>query len=138
MSITVVHLDQCPAVSQHGFERRSVFNPALTGCDRLSLEFVELQTGEESSPHAHLGTHTMVYTISGSVRIYFGKRLETVLDVCPGDCVHIPPDVIHYVVNAQAMPMRAVVARSPARHEVVEYPELRTLVVSRKETSCNA
>jgi uncharacterized RmlC-like cupin family protein len=57
--------------------------------------------------------------------VLFGECLENEIVAGPGDCVYIPPDVIHYVVNEDLEPMEAAVSRTPATHTVVEYPELR-------------
>jgi uncharacterized RmlC-like cupin family protein len=95
-----------------------------TGNEHISLEYVRLPKGAESYPHLHVNTHTAVYTLQGEVKLYYGDRLENVVVVGKHDCVYIPPNVIHYVVNERDEEMISIVARTPSHHEVKEFKEL--------------
>lgn len=128
MDIKLVELENCHPVSANGFQRISIFNFENTKCNELSLEMVILPKGEESTPHAHVGIHTMVFTLSGAVTLYFGDQLQHNLSVTKSACVYIPPGVIHYVVNQNDEPMVAIVARSPYCHKVIEYPQLQNFI----------
>ncbi len=124
MAITVINLQDCKPLEAQGFQRINIFNPQSVDNNEISLEYVTLPKGAESSPHAHIGTHTVVYTLKGGVRIYFGDNLENQVEVKPQGCVYIPPNVIHHVVNEHEEEMVAIVARTPASHQVKEYTHL--------------
>ena len=128
MNIRVKNLDECTAHQGQGFKRISIFNPANTLGNHISLEYVILPKGAESTPHAHLDTHTVVFTLQGSVRLFYGDRLEQQKIVGPEGCVYIPPNVIHYVVNEHDEDMIAVVARTPYKHQIREHQELLDLL----------
>jgi uncharacterized RmlC-like cupin family protein len=123
--IQLRNADESAVFTRQGFKRELIFNEADLGSAPLCLERVTLQMGEECVPHLHLGTHTVVYTLTGRVRVHYGDELQHAIEVGPSDCVFIPPGVIHYVVNEWPEPMTAVVARTAARHEVLEFPYLR-------------
>ncbi len=124
MDVLVAALDRCTRAETQGFSRIQIFNSSVTGCDSISLEFVSLPKGAESSPHAHVSSHTVVFTLTGNVRVYFGRRLERDVRVGPLDCVYIPPGVIHHVVNEGDEVMTAVVARTPDRNIVEEFRDI--------------
>jgi uncharacterized RmlC-like cupin family protein len=117
----------CAPLIRQGFKRIPIFNASDAEAP-MSFEFVSLPQGAESVPHAHVGTHTMVYTLSGQVHIFFGEELENTLQVGPTESVYLPPNVIHYVINPSVEPMTALVARSPASHTVAEHPSLTSRV----------
>ena len=124
MSILVTALGKCPKAVSQGFSRTHIFNSNTTGCEAISLEYVALSKGAESSPHSHVASHTVIFTLTGRVTVYFGRQLENDVRVGPHDCVYIPPDVVHYVVNEGDEAMTAVVARTPDRNVVEEFAEL--------------
>lgn len=128
MDIKLVEVENCHTVSSNGFQRISIFNFENTNCNELSMEMVILPKGEESTPHSHVETHTMVFTLSGEVTLYFGDQLQHNLSVTKSACVYIPPGTIHYVVNHNEEPMVAIVARSPYLHKVIEYPKLQSQI----------
>jgi uncharacterized RmlC-like cupin family protein len=126
MGILVATVDRSTQAEAQGFSRFHIFNSTVTGCDAISLEYVRLAKGSESSPHAHVSSHTVVFTLTGRVSVYFGQQLEQGVTVGPFDCVYIPPGVIHYVVNEGDEVMTAVVARTPDRNVVEEFPDILT------------
>lgn len=125
--IHVVNLNECPSVEAQGFKRIPIFSTRNVG-DQISLEYVVLPKGAEATPHSHIGVHTVVYTLQGGVRIYFGEDLDKQVIVRPQGCVYIPPDVIHYVVNEHEEDMVAIVARTPYDYKVKEYQNLLSTI----------
>lgn len=124
MKILTKKLEDCLPKAAQGFQRIHIFDPDTVKNGELALEYVILPTGAESRPHSHIDTHTVVFTIQGSVRIYFGEELENQLTVAPQESVYIPPGVIHHVVNEHEEDMIAVVARTPSVGKVKEFPHL--------------
>lgn len=120
--IRKARLGDGPVLRQQGLQREYIIQP--TDDAPVSLEMVTLCRGEECTPHAHIDTQTLVYTIKGKVLVSSGPDLADVIEVGPGDCLFIPPDEPHYVVNLWPEPMVAVVARFKPQG-VVEFPHLR-------------
>ncbi len=116
-----------PILKQQGLQREYLVQSNASV--PVSLERVTLSQGEECTPHAHIGTETVVFTVSGRVRVFSGPQLADVIDMGPEDCLYIPPDEPHYVVNLWSEPMVAIVARFMPRG-VVELPALRRWVPS--------
>jgi len=128
MSIKVVNLRDCPSSNEQGYKRVQVFGGHNIQSGKISLEYVVLPKGAESMPHAHLETDTVVFTLQGKVKIYYGEALSEQVVVMPLGCVHIPPGVIHHVVNEHDEDMIAVVARTPHLHQVQEYSHLLKII----------
>lgn len=124
MKVITEKLHDSSVSSNQGFRRTHIFSPDNLKQSPISLEYVVLPTGAESIPHAHLETHTVVFTIQGGVRIYFGEDLEHQLTVAPKESVYIPPGLIHHVVNENEEDMIAVVARTNSAKGVKEFPHL--------------
>jgi uncharacterized RmlC-like cupin family protein len=111
-----------PVLREQGLQREYIIQTAY-GIP-VSLERVTLCQGEEGIPHAHIDTETVVYTLTGRVLVSSGPDLADVIEVGPEDCLYIPPNEPHYVVNPWPEPMVAVVARFKPQG-VIEYPHLR-------------
>ncbi|MEO0584076.1 MAG: cupin domain-containing protein [Bacteroidota bacterium] len=125
--VKVIPLRERANTHAQGFRRQTIFNETQTQ-GQISLEYVILSTGAESSPHIHVGTHTVVYTLQGKVKVYYGEKLQHHVKVGPRDSVYIPPDVLHYVVNEDEQDMVAVVARTPGKHLVKEVEQAITFL----------
>jgi quercetin dioxygenase-like cupin family protein len=65
MRVKVVNVTACEHVLGQGYRRISIFNGLNTGNDQITLEYVILPKGEESTPHAHVDSHTVVFTLNG-------------------------------------------------------------------------
>lgn len=116
--------DEGSTSTAQGFVRLPIFCSSAGNFGPISMERVILGKGEESCSHAHVGTHTVVYTVSGRNIVYFGANLEFKVEVSAGDWVYIPPGAIHYVTNPYEVPMVAIVVRSPPSRQIIEYPNL--------------
>ena len=65
-----------------------------------------------------------------TARMYWGERLEHVMDTKAGDMIYIPADVPHLPFNDGDTPAVAVIARTDPHEQesVVLLPELEALV----------
>jgi uncharacterized RmlC-like cupin family protein len=102
-------------------DRVSAIAPEITGSGELYMALVTVPPGARAVPHAHQNTHTAIYVISGTVKTYYGEKLEEVCETSAGDFLYIPPGLIHCAVNDSAEPGIAVVSRTPADEIVTEY-----------------
>ena len=77
----------------------------------VSMMHVILLPGKGHDRHNHPGVEEIIYVMSGEG--------EQVLDDCPpvqirpGACMHIPPDVFHSTINTGWEPLRLLVVYSP-------------------------
>jgi uncharacterized RmlC-like cupin family protein len=68
--------------------------------------------GMASGWHHHGGHDSIIYVLSGILRMESGPGGNDVLDGKPGDFVHVPPDVIHRESNPSKEEGHIVVFRS--------------------------
>jgi len=89
---------------------------ATTGTQRLCLTASELPPGKRSACHLHRGIDSAGYIVSGTVRTWWGERLEHEAVLEAGDFAFIPADLPHVVGNAGDVPAMIVVAHS-SKHD---------------------
>ena len=68
--------------------------------------------GMASGWHHHGGHDSVIYVLSGILRMESGPEGDEVLDAGPGDFVHVPPEVIHRESNPSDEGGHIVVFRS--------------------------
>jgi uncharacterized RmlC-like cupin family protein len=102
-------------------DRISAVAPESTGAGEIYMALVTVPPGARAVPHAHENTHTSIYVVSGTVKTYYGERLEEVCETSAGDFLYIPPGLIHCAVNDTTEPAVGVVARTPAHEIITEY-----------------
>ena len=124
MEIKIMKLDLKKFQKSQGFKRIPIFNEENLGISDICLEYVILPKGKESIPHLHVDTFSVIFTLKGVAKIFYGENLESFGEAHQGDSVYIPPNIIHYVINEYDQEMVAVVARTPSQHIVKEFPEL--------------
>jgi uncharacterized RmlC-like cupin family protein len=99
-------------------ERRS--GPPTPGMDRqeafatedLWAGLVRTEAGMVSGWHHHGAYETVVYTLSGSLRMEFGPGGSIAVEAGPGDFVFVPKRIVHRELNPSAEPADVVVVRS--------------------------
>jgi uncharacterized RmlC-like cupin family protein len=110
--------------------QRLLYAPGVTSATsptrRLCLTSAELPPGARSACHLHRGIESAGFVVSGTVRFWWGERLEEHAVLEAGDFAYIPPDLPHVVGNAGAEPAVIVVAHSsPSDQDAIELlPEL--------------
>jgi uncharacterized RmlC-like cupin family protein len=105
-------------------DRVNAIAPETIGVGEIYMALVTVPPGARAIPHAHENTHTSIYVLSGTVKTYYGEKLEEVCETSAGDFLYIPPGVIHCAVNETDQPGQAVIARTPANEIVTEYPDI--------------
>ena len=109
---------------QHGVTDVSV------GARAICMTVAKLPGGARAKAHLHRGIETAAYVVQGDVEIWFGEKLEHMLEAHTGDYSYIPADMPHVIFNRSDLPCEAVVAHSAANDQegIVLLPELDALV----------
>lgn len=117
-------------VGQQGFMYLTGLTGATAGSTALCMTVLTLPDGARAKAHLHQAIETAVYILEGEAEMYFGDRLEHLLQAQAGEYVYIPADTPHLVVNRSGAPCRALVAHSAADDQagIVLRPDLDTLV----------
>ena len=105
--------------------------PEVTGAVRFSFGMVVLQPGKGHDSHSHPGVEEIIFVMSGE-----GEQMidgHGPVDVHPGACMHIPPDVVHSTVNTGWEPLRLLVVYAPpgAERDLREIPGCKVVPTGR-------
>ncbi|MEM9305842.1 MAG: cupin domain-containing protein [Pseudomonadota bacterium] len=100
------------------------------GAQGVCMHLLTVPPGGRAKAHKHATHETAIYVISGSARMYWGDKLEHVMETKAGDMIYIPADVPHLPFNDGDAPAVAVIARTDPHEQesVVLLPELEDLV----------
>ena len=111
-----------------GMLRLAGINGELSDSTKISggLMIAEPRTG--SSVHHHGEQETVIYVLSGSGQVRWGRHGENCETVRPGDFVFIPAGVAHQEVNPTDETVVWVVVRSGAQPMVVNLPGFDAVV----------
>ncbi len=82
-----------------GTGRATVFDFAGDGTGKTWLGSVTLPPGMATGPHHHGSTEVAFYLVRGRVEVRWGKQLDYVADLEPGDFAHFAPNVPHQERN---------------------------------------
>ena len=97
--VKVVRAAAQQVAATSGKGRATAFEFAGTGGARIWIGTVTLQPNGWTGAHHH-GTHEVaVYVSKGRSQIRWGKHLEYVTEVGPGDFVYFAPEVPHQELN---------------------------------------
>lgn len=102
-----------------------------SGSQAICMHLLQVPPGEHSKAHKHVDHETTIYVLSGQARMWYGERLEKIVDVQAGDFLYIPADMPHMHINSSATEiLTAVIARTDPNEQfsVVLLPELESLV----------
>lgn len=94
--------------------------PATPGMDRQQAVaaagvwagFVRTEPGMRSGWHHHGEYETVIYVLTGSLRIEFGPGGSEAVEAVPGDFVHVPKATIHREENPSDEPGDLVAVRA--------------------------
>jgi uncharacterized RmlC-like cupin family protein len=106
---------------------------STTSTGRLCLTSAALPPRVRSRCHLHRGIDSAGYIARGTVRTWWGERLEHEQLLQAGDFAFIPADLPHVVANAGDEPAFIVVAHSSASDQdgIELLPELDALLDER-------
>jgi uncharacterized RmlC-like cupin family protein len=100
------------------------------GSTHICMHLLTIPPGGRAKAHKHEKHETAIYVLEGKARMWFGQKLEEVMEVKAGDMVYIPADMPHLPENPYVEPARAVIARTDPHEQesVVLLPELEPMV----------
>ncbi|MEJ7618228.1 MAG: cupin domain-containing protein [Pyrinomonadaceae bacterium] len=95
--------------------------PAMTNAKNLVVIEVTLKPGAGHDFHQHPAQEEAIYVIAGEIEQWLENKKQVLR---PGDCVFIPPGVVHASFNTGDQPATLLVTLGPvvgeAGYEVVE------------------
>ena len=96
----------------------------------VCMHLLTVPPGGRARAHMHEAHETAIYVISGTAKMYWGDRLEHLMETAAGDMIYIPAGVPHLPFNDGTEPAVAVIARTDPNEQesVVLLPELEALV----------
>jgi uncharacterized RmlC-like cupin family protein len=94
--------------------------PSTPGMDRQQAfatggmwsGFVRTEAGMMSGWHHHGEYESMVYVLSGLLKLEFGPGGSDTVEAGPGDFVYVPSGVVHREGNPSAQPADIIVVRA--------------------------
>lgn len=96
-----------------GMTRAAAITHARTGASKLWAGTMLVQPDAKTGPHHHGELETVLYVVSGRVRMRWGEHLEFSAEANRGDFIYVPPYVPHQEINASPdESCEAVVVRS--------------------------
>jgi uncharacterized RmlC-like cupin family protein len=82
-----------------GMRRLGAISHFLAGSESLWAGIMLAEPNTTSSVHHHGPLETVVYVLSGTSSVRWGRRLEHEVDLEPGDFLLIPPYMPHQEIN---------------------------------------
>ncbi|WP_406172321.1 cupin domain-containing protein [Streptomyces sp. NBC_00996] len=90
-----------------GMDRQEAFTT-----DGMWSGLVHTEPGMASAWHHHGEYDTVVYVLTGALRMEFGPDGSSSVEAGPGDFVCVPKGVVHRESNPSAEPAEAIVVRA--------------------------
>ncbi|MGR3805462.1 cupin domain-containing protein [Marinibacterium profundimaris] len=101
-----------------------------TGSEAICMHILRIPPGGRARAHLHESHETAIYVMEGSAIMYWGERLEHLMETNAGDLIYIPAGMPHLPMNTGSVDAVAVISRTdPNEQESVKLlPELEELV----------
>lgn len=114
---------------KQGFTYFHGISAERAGSHGICMHTLTIPPGGRAKAHLHEAHETAIYVISGRGRMWYGDRLESVMECGPGDMIYIPAGVPHLPTNPYGEPCVAVIARTDPNEQesVVLRPDLDEL-----------
>jgi uncharacterized RmlC-like cupin family protein len=107
-----------------GSERRAAIAPGLGIASAIWGGLFEVDPGARTGIHHHGEQDTIAYVLSGTCKIRWGERGESVARAKAGDFIHVPAFLLHMEINpSDQESFRWVVVRSTATPIVINLPD---------------
>jgi uncharacterized RmlC-like cupin family protein len=122
MGVRVVGSDELDTNTPQtpGMTRAAAVTTARAGAEKLWAGTVIIEPDAKTGAHHHGPVESVIYVVSGRVRMRWCERLEYVAEAGPGDFIYFPPNVPHQEINTEpSQPLSCVLARSGQEPVVV-------------------
>ena len=115
---------------KQGFDYFEGIAKETVGSEAICMHLLTIPPGGRAKAHLHAAHETAIYVIEGAAVMYWGERLEQLMETNAGDMIHIPAGVPHLPLNPYDAPAVAVIARTDPHEQesVVLRPDLDALV----------
>jgi uncharacterized RmlC-like cupin family protein len=115
---------------KQGFHYFEGIAQETVGSTHICMHFLTIPPGGRAKAHKHEHHETAIYVLEGKARMWFGPKLEEMMEAKAGDMVYIPADMPHLPENPYGEVARAVIARTDPHEQesVMLLPELEALV----------
>ena len=115
---------------KQGFDYFEGIAKETVGSHDICMHLLTVPPGGRAKAHKHEAHETAIYVISGSAKMYWGEKLEHVMETNAGDLIYIPAGTPHLPFNDGPEPVVAVIARTDPNEQesVVWLPDLEALV----------
>jgi uncharacterized RmlC-like cupin family protein len=115
---------------KQGFRYFEGIAQETVGSTHICMHFLTIPPGGRAKAHKHEHHETAIYVLEGKARMWFGPKLEEMMEAKAGDMVYIPADMPHLPENPYGEVARAVIARTDPHEQesVMLLPELEALV----------
>ena len=94
-----------------GMRREAAISPELTGSQNLWVGLVTTPAGMNGGWHHHGDCESAIYVVSGRARFSWGTQESESVEVCAGEFLAVPPNLIHKEQAIGEEPFVIVVAR---------------------------
>jgi uncharacterized RmlC-like cupin family protein len=101
--------ERVPGPATPGIDRQQAF-----ATDGLWSGFARTDTGMVSGWHHHGEHETVIYVLTGALKMEFGPNGSHTVEAGPGDFVYVPKGAVHRESNPSAEPADLIVVRAGA------------------------
>lgn len=101
--------------------RSTAISRDTVGSQGIYLGLSRTPPGQRSTAHVHTNCETALYVAAGQGRLLVGPRVDRALALEGGDCLYIPPNAPHVVINDGDVDLVFVVTRTTQVEQVAEY-----------------
>ncbi len=108
-----------------GMERLTAIDEDI-GSKNLWAGVATMEPGARSGAHHHGECESVIYVLSGRIRLRFGEKLEETAEAGAGDFIFVPPNVVHQEINlSDSEGIDSIVVRDSQENVVinVDMPE---------------
>ncbi|MGW3149676.1 cupin domain-containing protein [Streptomyces sp. NPDC001177] len=99
--------DRRPGPCTPGMDRQEAFTT-----DRTWSGYVRTEAGMVSGWHHHGEYESVIYVLTGALRMEFGPDGSDTVEAGPGDFVYVPKNAVHRESNPSAEPADIIVVRA--------------------------
>ena len=99
--------DRTPGPPTPGMDRQQAFSS-----DAMWSGYVRTEPGMVSGWHHHGEYESVIYVLTGALKMEFGPSGESVLEASPGDFISVPKGAVHRESNPSAEPADIIVVRA--------------------------
>ncbi|WP_328432443.1 cupin domain-containing protein [Streptomyces sp. NBC_00453] len=99
--------DRRPGPGTEGMDRQEAF-----ATEGMWSGFVRTEPGAVSGWHHHGDHESVIYVVTGSLRMEFGPGGSRTVEAGPGDFLHVPKGAVHRESNPSPEPADIIVTRA--------------------------